>query len=395
MNIKIEYEDILFCEKIFKYLHSNPEVSGKEYKTSKFLKEIFRKWGYPIIELPGTGFIVEYISNLKGKTIALRAELDALPIQESNRNYYYKKEFISKNKGCSHACGHDAHMAMLTTVLYILHKRQIVLPGNILFLFEEGEEEGLGIGHMMDKLTNYNIEAVWGLHVTPNIPSGKVCIQPGVIMAGDVDILFTIEGEGGHASRPDVCKNPIDVAIEAITVINRLWVNEFPPELPITFAITTIQAGEKCNIIPEQVKIGGSFRFLDEELAKRILNRIKECITSIVKLHGCKVKYDPCMEVFGSATVNDGKLAMTVQEGFKEMGLVESIMQINPLYSSESFAHYGEKYPSLYSLLGVMNNDLGTLAPLHSPNFDLDISCFSLGILATFTFIYKCLYDLN
>ena len=207
------------------YLHENPEISGQEFDTSAFLKKEVKALGLPIEEVSTTGFIATLKCKNPGKTLALRSDIDALKMPESETNTVGKKKYVSKRSEACHSCGHDGHMAMLLGTMKVLVKLKNYLSGTIIFCFEEGEEIGCGIDKMLTVLSKKNIDAIWGIHLTSFMKTGTVSVDPGPRMAGAALINMNIIGRGGHGSRPDLSINPLFGAANVLMSLSSAWVN--------------------------------------------------------------------------------------------------------------------------------------------------------------------------
>ncbi|HSL93307.1 MAG TPA: amidohydrolase, partial [Bacillota bacterium] len=240
------------------HLHQHPEVSGQEYDTSLFLRQELEKLGLPVETVSATGLIAVLDTGREGPTVALRADIDALPMQESQVNLYSTKKFVSLREGVSHTCGHDGHMAMLLGVAKSLTGIKDLLRGSVLFCFEEGEETGSGIDGMMRALSRYPVAAVWGMHLTSFMNAGTISVDPGPRMAGETQVQFDVVGKGGHGSRPDLSINPVFAAAHVLTALGSAWPNRIDANETVTLGIATINGGTAPNIIPDRVRISGT-----------------------------------------------------------------------------------------------------------------------------------------
>lgn len=253
------------------YLHENPEISGQEFDTSAFLKKEVAALGLPIENVSTTGFIATLKCKKPGKTLALRSDIDALKMSESETNMSGKKKYISKRPEACHSCGHDSHMAMLLGSMKILVKLKDFLSGTIIFCFEEGEETGCGIDKMLEVLSKKNIDAVWGMHITSFMKTGTVSVDPGPRMAGAALINMNIIGRGGHGSRPDLSINPLFGAANVLMSLSSAWVNRIDSNETVTLGLATINGGTAANIIPDKVSITGTIRYFNIEEGKKLL----------------------------------------------------------------------------------------------------------------------------
>jgi len=219
------------ARKLRQYLHEHPEISAHEKSTSKFLKEIVRELGLEIEEVPkagtsaGYGFIATLDTGRPGKTLALRTDIDALPIKENPNNLAGPRDVISKNDGVMHACGHDGHMTTLLYTMKLLNELKEQLTGKVIFIFEEGEEIGSGINETIKLLKNKNIDAIYGNHLASFLDTGKISADIGPVMAAITTVDFKVIGRGGHGSRPDLSINPLYVGVDILNSLSIAWNN--------------------------------------------------------------------------------------------------------------------------------------------------------------------------
>lgn len=367
-----QYKD--FTNDLHKYLHEHPELSHEEYETAAYLKAIIKEWGLPIQEASKTGFIATLDTGRPGKTLALRTELDALPIEESPKNLKYNREVISKKPGVMHACGHDAHMATLMTAMRILLDIKDQLSGKIIFIFEEAEETALGIKDMIQFLKDekIQIDAFYGQHVAAHVDLGKIVVNDGPNMSGGIITEFTVQGQGGHGSRPDLAKNPIFVASQILNGIASAWVNQIDVEKTVTLGIGQIHAGTAMNIIPDQAFVNGTLRYFDEAEGLKALDIFKKVATLTAQAHNCEVEFSEQTGIAMPATINDLDLALLGRESVLKVFGSASLVYDEPWFGSESFAYYRELAPILFTFVGTKNEDKGIGADHHTAQFQVD-----------------------
>ena len=272
-----------YIRDIRRHFHQHPELSGQEVETVKFLKaELQKLGGFDIHDVSGsTGFYAILDTGRKGKTIGLRTDIDGLPIEESPVNGGGKqKKWVSLNKGVIQGCGHDGHMAIILGTARILSHLRSQLKGRFVFIFEEGEESNSGIRPMIAALKHDGVQfdVIYGNHVASNVPSGKVFVKPGPIMAGMATLAYHVVGRGGLVSRPDKSVNPVFAAADVLTSISVAWNNQRDLEKLVTLGVTQLEGGKVYNVIPNEVFIGGSLRFFDDEAGKHALNSVKMCL---------------------------------------------------------------------------------------------------------------------
>ncbi|MDR2763913.1 MAG: amidohydrolase [Tannerella sp.] len=374
-----------YIRKIRGYLHEHPEKSLQEYETSKFLRAEIAKRGLPVTMVSDTGFFAVLDTGRAGKTIGLRTDMDALPVQEHPYNLKQRKKWISQKEGVSHVCGHDAHMAVLLGAIQILCDIKDQLRGKIIFIFEAAEEIVGGVDDMLEALAHLHPDAIYGNHVYAAMPAGEICIDSGAIMAGMACVEFDVTGRGGHASRPDLSINPVFAAAHVLTGISVAWHNQLDVTKTVSLGISRIHGGETNNVFPNSVFIGGTLRFLDRnegEKAVRVITRMAE---NIARAHRCTVLLRQAGIVLGPV-VNDATLSDMAREAVREL-FPGKLVTGNNWYASEPFSKYATLAPSVFALIGAGNAALGTGAEHHNDRFDVDEDAlpYALGAMTGFT----------
>jgi amidohydrolase len=355
------------------YLHEYPELSGNEFETTKFLQAEIAKLGLPVTKVPGTGFYAVLDTRRPGKTIGLRADIDALPIPENENNLKRKKYCVSKNAGVSHTCGHDGHMAILLVTARILTELQAQLNGKIVFIFEEGEESNSGIDAMVEALKALKIDAVYGNHLKSSLNTGEIYIQEGAVMAGTGTVAFDVIGKGGHASRPDLSINPVFAAANILTGISIAWNNQRDITETVTLGITQVQAGEVYNVIPNTAFIGGTIRFFDRAEAEKCFDIIRNLSENIAAAHRCTVKFRETNGIVLNPVVNAAALTQFTREAVRQIypdRVVSGDQYI--WYAAETFSKYSRLAPTVFVFAGIKNEVFGSGAEHHNDRFDID-----------------------
>lgn len=366
------------CE-IRNYLHENPELSEKEYETSKYLKEKCKEIGLIVKDVPNsTGFVAILDTGKEGKTFAIRSDIDALPILEDNNNLKNLKKVVSKKPNIMHACGHDVHMSISLTTAKILKEIEDELCGKIYFIFEEGEETGGGIEAMISFLKDKNIDAFYGNHVDISIETGKFSIRDGFVYAGCCGIDIDIIGKGGHGSRPDFCKSPINAAVNIINNLNSAWNNKIDQDDKVVLSIGAINGGFASNVIPDTCNIKGTFRFFKDEVGEESLEILKEIAEATAKINGCDIIFNDYTRIVAKPTFNDINLAKNARKSLDEI-FYDSHIEKQESFGSESFSLYKDLAPSVFVKLGIKNENLGTGANAHTPKFDVDTDVIYYG----------------
>lgn len=368
------------------YLHENPELSSKEYETSKFLKSKMESLGFIVEDVPNsTGFTALLDTAKPGKTLGIRTDIDALPIQENKENLTKTRNVISKVDGVMHACGHDGHMSIVLAVAEILTEMKEQLSGKVYFIFEEGEEIGSGIDQMIEHLNDKKIDAIYGNHLASFLETGTISVDAGPKMAGAALVNFTVHGRGGHGSRPDLSINPVFAAANILTGITSAWTNQLDVTKTVTLGVTEIHGGSAMNVIADTVSVKGSLRFFDTEEGKKAVDVMKNVATHTARAHLCTVEFDEDFIVKTSPVINDETLANIAERGISEI-LPDSLKHNVPWFASESFHRYREIAPSCFTFVGIKNEEYGSGAEHHNEKFDLDVDALIYGVISTTKF---------
>lgn len=368
--------------------HRHPEVSGREFHTQEVLIREIESMGLPCRLLDGTGMIAVIQGGMPGKTRVLRADIDALPIREERENLKRQKVCVPEEEGVCHACGHDAHMAMLLGAMKVLTHVRDRVEGTVCCCFEEGEETNSGIETMLRALRDYPVDECFALHVYSELDAGKINVVPGPRMAGTVGIGIRIGGRAGHASRPDQALSPIVPAAHIITQIHSAFVNRFSAEEAVTLGFGMLRAGEAPNVIPAEAYIGGTARFFHEEEGQRALALINSIAEHTAAAHGCTVEYEARHRIYPRPVVNDEGVALRVQNRVREICGGEVLGDCGRWYASESYSAYLAEYPGALGLLGIRSEDCGSGAAHHNGRFDIDESVLPLGVCAEVGFAF-------
>ncbi|WP_073998578.1 amidohydrolase [Anaerococcus urinomassiliensis] len=371
-----------------RYLHENPELSGKEFETSKFLKNEVQKLGLDIVEVKGTGFYAVLDTGRKGKTIALRTDIDALPVLENERNLAIDRVCRSKSEGVFHACGHDGHMAISLGAAKILSDLKDELTGRIIFIFEEGEETGSGIDSMIEALKLEKIDAIYGNHLASFLDSKKVSVDSGPVMAGAALVDFTIRGKGGHGSRPDLSINPIFAASNILNGLTSAWANRIDVTKTVTLGLGTINGGTIANVIPDEVRITGTLRYFDTEEGKKAVDQVKKVGKLTAQAHECEF-IENTISLVTYPLINDDRLSEIAKSSINEV-MPENLVSDVTWFASESFAKYRSIADILFAFIGTRNEELGSGAEHHNEYFDLDEASLGVGVttMVKFTIDY-------
>ena len=361
---------------IRRYIHKNPELSFKEHKTSAYIKSVLTSWGVSFTEdIADTGIVVLLEgNNPSSKTLALRADFDALPITEEN-----DVDYCSVNKGVMHACGHDAHTASLLGVVKILDNLKQEWEGSVKFIFQPAEEMLPGGAQQMIKegvLENPKVEKMIGQHVFPDLEVGKVGFRPGKYMASTDELHITIKGKGGHAALPHKYNSPLLAAAKLITDLDISFVKE--KDQPSVLAIGFIEGLGSTNVIPEQVKLKGTLRAMDEDFRVLAHDKILAISNAIAQADNLEIDFDirkgyPCL-------VNDEALTKKSIAFAKQYLGTENVIDLPIRMTAEDFAYYSHQVPSCFYRLGTRNEQKGIVHGLHTSRFNIDERSLKIGM---------------
>ncbi|MBI3234021.1 MAG: amidohydrolase [Bacteroidetes bacterium] len=363
---------------IRRHLHAHPELSFQEFETSKYIYQQLQKIGITKIEQKaGTGWVALIEGkNPESKTVALRADIDALPIVEQN-NCEYK----STNIGVMHACGHDVHTTCLLGATQILYNTRDQWSGTVKILFQPGEEQLPGGASMLIKegaLQNPTPEYILGQHVMPLIPAGKVGFREGLYMASTDELYITVKGKGGHGAMPHLNIDPVLISAHMIVALQQLVSRMANPIIPTVLSFGKVIANGATNVIPDEVKIEGTFRTLDETWRKKAHIQMKKLAESLVEGMGGTVDFD--IQIGYPFLYNDVELTRRKKASAIEYMGAENVIDLDIWMAAEDFSFYSQVMPACFYRLGTRNEEKGITASVHNPKFDIDESAIEVGI---------------
>lgn len=368
MDIKKETKDIAkHIISLRKHFHKHPELGLQEFETSKKIKEELDKLSIEYIEVAETGIIAS-IGKGEGRTIALRADMDALKITEKTGVSY-----ASQNPGIMHACGHDAHTASLIGAAMILKKHENEIPGKVLLIFQPSEENCKGAKLIIEEgyLQNEDVDEIFGLHVFTDIECGKISIEEGPRMAESDIFKINIAGRSGHAGKPHLC---IDAGLVASAIVLNLQSIISRRVNPIDSAVITvghIEAGAQHNIIPGNAYIEGTVRTFSINTAKFIENEIKRVVYNTAASYGATVDIDYNLAAH-PIVFNDKEATETALEGAKKIFNDENLVSIPKIMLGEDFSMYQKNIPGVFAFVGAGNEEMGRAYPNHHEKFNID-----------------------
>jgi amidohydrolase len=353
-----------------RHIHMYPETAFEEEITAKFIEEELHNFGYNTERVAKTGVIAILKGAEGGKVVALRADIDALNVKEENDVPYR-----SKNPGKMHACGHDAHAAMLLGAAKILYKYKKQIPGTVKLIFQPGEEGGGGGAKIVEEGHFDDIDIVFGMHVWQDLPAGVIGTRKGALLASGDQIKITISGKGGHAASPHQTIDPTSVLIDIYNALQKVISREINPFEPRVLTTPKIVGSNAHNIIPERAILEGTFRTLNPEVRDHIIKRMKEIVEGYSKAWRCTgvveahpVSYPPL--------INDDDAVDEVKRILKEL---DEVQTMDPNMGSEDFSFYLEKTKGAFITLGMHNEDKGIIYPHHHSKFQVDESVLWKG----------------
>lgn len=361
---------------IRRHLHAHPELSYQEYQTASFVQQKLTEYNIPFEIKAQTGVIgLIKGQNSDKRIIALRADMDALPIKEANEVSYK-----SQNEGVMHACGHDVHTTCLLGAAKILSELRDEWEGTIKLIFQPGEEKNPGGASLLIKegvLENPTPSAILGLHVHPGLETGKVSFRSGKVMASADELYFTIKGKGGHAAAPQLAIDPIVIASHLVIALQQVISRRNHPLNPSVLSITAFNGGTTTNVIPSEVKLMGTFRAMDEVWRFEAHEIIKTVAENLVTSMGGSL--DLHIDI-GYPTVYNHEMLTTVvkEKAISYLG-AEKVEETEIRMGAEDFGYYTQKIPGCFYRLGVMK-DPHNIRNVHTPTFDIDEAAIETGI---------------
>ena len=373
---KIYFDDVVSMRR---YMHENPELSYQEVETGHFVAKKLAEYNIPFTHGIADNGVVGIIEgrNPSKKIIALRADMDALPIQEAN-DVPYK----SKRDGIMHACGHDAHTSSLLGAARILYALKEEFEGTIKLIFQPAEEKTPGGASIMiaeGVLENPTPLSIIGQHVHPPLEAGKVGLKGGIYMASSDELYLTIRGKGGHGAMPQECIDTILIAAHIITALQQIVSRNADPALPTVLTLGKINSvGGATNVIPDEVKIEGTFRTLDEAWRAEAKARMKKMAESIAEAMGGSCQFD--VQHGYPVLFNDEKLTEKVKGFMIEYAGADNVVDLPLRMTSEDFAYYSQKIPACFYRLGTGNVARGITSGLHTDTFDIEETSLELSI---------------
>ncbi|MBC7474250.1 MAG: amidohydrolase [Candidatus Sericytochromatia bacterium] len=370
--------------KIRRDIHKNPELGFQEFKTSELIYNTLKELGYEVSIVAKTGVVGLIRGHDQTKTLAVRADIDCLPLQELNQ-----VDYISQNEGKMHACGHDGHTAIALATAKLIKSRQSELKGNVKFIFQPAEESPGGAEPMIKEgvLENPKVDAIIGLHLWNNIPLGTLGIKSGILMASADEFIINIKGKGGHGALPHQTVDSIVVMAHIITALQTIVSRNVNPLEPAVVTVGKVESGSNFNIIAESAKMIGTVRTFDNDLRDQIEKKIEQITKNITQAFGADYSYQYIK--FYPPTINDVYMASLIKEAALDVVSNDMILENEITMGAEDMSYFLQKVPGCYFFVGSANKEKGLDKPHHNPYFDFDEEALSIGTQVMTNAIFK------
>lgn len=369
-------ENLAKIIEIRRHLHAHPEVSFKEVHTAEYIEAVLKHIGLSPFRMANTGIVCMLEGSKPGKIIALRADIDALPIEEQN-DIPYKSE----NHGIMHACGHDVHTSSLLGTAMILHTLKEYWQGSVKLIFQPGEEKLPGGASIMIKegvLENPTVESIYGQHVFPSLEAGKAGFCGGTYMASCDEIYLSIKGKGGHAAMPASYINPILIASRILPELDEKFMKNPSNAIPTVLAFGKMQANGATNVIPAEVCLEGTFRTMDEQWRSSAHTMIEQVIKEKTEAMGGT--YNLRIEKGYPVLTNNDRLTEEARKAAEEYLGKENTVTLDKRMTSEDFSYYSLVKPACFYRLGTANASKGITSGVHTPTFNIDEKALETGM---------------
>ncbi len=359
-----------------RHLHRYPELGFREEETSRFVWDKLRSFGgFELSRPTPTSVIARLVGGLggSGRVIALRADMDALPIQEENDH-----EYTSLREGVMHACGHDGHTAYLLGAAKVLAGMRGDLRGEILFVFQPDEEGGGGARAIVETGVLEGVDAMVGTHLAPRLPVGEVGLTYGPSSASVDNFKIVVEGVGGHAAKPHQAVDPVAVAAQIVTNLQHLISRETDPLDGVVVSVTKIHGGTTTNVIPPRVEMEGTARSLSEGARAGLPEKMGRIARGIAVTHGASCAFE--YHHGPGPVINDEATTAVVESSLKQALGAEAVTRISPSMGGEDFSSYRKAAPGTFVNVGAGNEEKGIIYPNHHPRFDIDEDALPVGV---------------
>lgn len=374
---------------IRRHLHRNPELSYKEFETTNFIADQLNDLGIPVEHPLATGCVGTIEGDKPSdRVIALRADIDALPILEVGD---HKKAFISENKGVAHCCGHDAHTANMLGVAHILSDLKEEIEGKVLLIFQPGEEKLPGGGRLLCEtgyLQDQGVDVIYGLHSYPGLAPGQIAVRKGALMARPDEFKIEIFGQGGHAASPHQATDPIVMAAQVVSQLQTIVSRNINPTEPAVVTVGKIEGGSAHNIIPEKVELLGTVRTFSQDTVDLIKRRMEEIVKGVTQAEGARYNFD---FDYGYPAVNNSDWAtdLVIDSAQKLIGEKNVTLMDEPIMAGEDFAFYQQQFPGVFYFLGTGSDQADSTYSWHHPKYNIDEESFTTGAALMASLVFQ------
>lgn len=374
---------------IRRHLHRHPELSYQEHETTKFIIDKLKELDIAVDRPLETGCVgIIEGGQSSDRVVALRADIDALPIAEEGA---HKEDFKSENEGVAHCCGHDAHTANMLGVARILSDLRDEIEGTVLLVFQPGEEKLPGGGRLLCEtgyLQNKGVDLIYGLHSSPDLAPGQIAVRRGPLMARPDEFKIEIIGKGGHAASPHEAVDPIVMASQVVNQIQTIVSRNVDPTEPAVVTVGKISGGSAHNIIPEKVEMLGTVRTFGQETADMIKNRIEAIVKNVTEASGGAYTYD--FDYGYPAVINsDWATDIVIDTAGKLIGKENVKLLDDPIMAGEDFAFYQQQFPGVFYFLGSGREETESTYSWHHPRYNVDEECFKTGAALMASLVFQ------
>ena len=359
--------------RIRRHLHMNPELSFQERETSQLVRDELDKRGIPWVMAGEYGVVATIEGSQPGGMVALRADMDALPVHEANEGL----DYASRRPGVMHACGHDAHTAMLIGAADVLMQSRDRIRGTVKLCFQQAEEVGGGAREIVAELKKHPVDSVFGIHLWSQIPTGLVSVQAGPRMAAGDLLTVTVHGTGCHGASPHEGADPIIAAAAFVQAVAAMMTRRVNATYPSVVTFGSIHGGDAGNVIPDEVTLKGSIRTTNNTIRKQLHEAIRTTAEGLSAVWNCRIAVDIRLGV--DACINDPHCSQIATEAVTTLAGAGRLTDYQMLMASENFGDYLSEYPGVFALVGVGDQGLGTDFSHHHPRFNIDEAQLPLG----------------
>lgn len=369
-----------------RHLHKNPELSFQEKQTAQFVYDKLQSFGNLEVSRPTkTSVIARLRGKQPGKVVALRADMDALAMQEEN-----DFDFVSQRPGVMHACGHDGHTAALLGTAKLLSQHKEIIHGDVLFIFQHAEElfPG-GAQQLVDAGVLEGVNAVLGIHFMSNYPIGKVAISHGYATAASDIFDLVVQGKGGHASQPDMTIDPIVIGSQIVTNLQQVVARYISPADRLVVSVTKFHGGTANNVIPDSVHLTGSIRSFKDEIREKAPQWIEKIAKGITEAHSASYTFH--YDWGYKAVFNNPEVTTLMEQVVREMCGEEAVLSVEPLMGGEDFSAFSSVVPGCYMMVGTSNPAKGIIYPQHHPKFTIDEDVLAIAMKIYINAVFRIL----